>query len=133
MQELSHEKRILVTRNIMRLLDEWDVRADEAIRLLGLPSTTRKRQLERYRRDTPFPDDRQVSEHLEHLMGIAEALRTTYPRNSQMRNLWMQRPHRRFNNRSPLAAMIDEGLSGLVAVRADLDCSFAWERSGSKR
>ena len=131
MQDLSYEERIIVTKSIMRLLDEWNVGADEAVSLLGLPATTRKRQLEQYRRDTPFPEDRQVLERMEHLAGIAEALRTTYPRNFQMRNLWIHRPHRRFNNRSPLAAMIDEGLSGLVAVRADLDCSFAWEQSGS--
>ena len=132
MQDSNLQERIIATQSIMRLLDEWKVGTDDAIKLLGLPDTTRKRHLERFRRDTPFPNNRRVLQRLEHLAGIADALRTTYPRNAQVRVLWMHKPHRRFRNRTPLAIMIDEGLSGLTVVRAELDCSFAWEQSGSK-
>ena len=43
-----------------------------------------------------------------------------------MAKKWLQTPHRRFNKRTPIEIMLDEGLGGLIAVRADLDCAYAW-------
>ena len=91
----------------------------------------RTRKLERYRQDEPFPDTDIINEHLIHLVGIADALRTSYPRNIEMSTLWLQKPHRRFSDQRPLAVMINKGLQGLIQVRAHLDCSFAWGLSGS--
>jgi hypothetical protein len=78
-----------------------------------------------------LPDDPGVAEHLEHLMGIADALRTTYPRNENMGARWMRSPCRQFGGRTPVAVMVEGGTAGLIAVRSHLDCSYAWDRSGS--
>lgn len=132
MQRLNHADRLAVTRAIMGILDSWGVDGADVIRLLELPPGTRVRHLERYRTDTPFPAEGAVSERLEHVAGIADALRTTFPRNAHMGALWMSRPNRRFGNRSPLATMLAGGLNGLITVRSHLDCSYAWDKSGSK-
>lgn len=115
----------------MSLLDSWGTNAEQKIILLGLPADMRTRKLERYRQDEPFPDSEVVNEHLEHLVGIADALRTSFPRNVEMCSLWMKKPHKRFGNETPMSLMTRKGLKGLIQVRSQLDCSFAWNASGS--
>ena len=68
-------------------------------------------------------------ERLEHIVGIADALRTTFPRNYRMASQWMLSPHKRFDGMSPTAVIVSKGLRGLMMVRAQLDCSFAWEQT----
>lgn len=132
MVTLTLEERLVLTHTIMELLDSWGMDAGDQVNVLGLPEGTRTRTLRRYREDTPLPDDPVVMDRAEHLLGIAEALRTTYPRNAKMGAHWMKRPHRRFQNRSPLATIVNGGRGGLVAVRAQLDCAYAWELTDAR-
>lgn len=125
------DQRVLFSNRIMELLDSWGTSGDQKIILLGLPEEMRARKLERYRQDEPFPDTDVINEHLEHLLGIADALRTSFPRNVEMCSLWLKQPHKRFNNETPMQVMIGKGLPGIIQVRAQLDCSFAWNASGS--
>jgi hypothetical protein len=127
----STDRRVLLTNSIMDLLDSWGTDGAQKIILLGLPDDMRVRKLERYRQDESFPDTEIVNQHLEHLVGIADALRTSYPRNIEMCALWLHKPHKRFENQKPLTVMLNKGLEGLIQVRSQLDCSFAWNVSGS--
>ena len=63
---------------------------------------------------------------------IADALRTTYPRNPRMSGRWVRQGHRRFGRRSPLSMILRDGESGLIAVLSELDCTFSWDLTGSK-
>ncbi len=120
--------RIHLSQAIVWMLDDWGLDGQQIIELLALPENTRTRHLQRYRMGSePLPDDPEVNKRVEHLVGIADALRTTFPRNDQMRTLWLHSPHRRFNKRPPLQVIVEEGLEGLIAVRAELDCVFQWE------
>lgn len=131
MSHLSQEEKIEITRAVMIILDEWEISSEAKIHLLGLPEGTRNRQLEKYRHTTPFPEEGEVWRRLEHVIGIADALRTTFPLNARVGVLWLHKPHRRFRGRSPLQVMVEGGLNGFHRVRADLDCAYAWDRSGS--
>jgi hypothetical protein len=115
----------------MELLDSWDTNGEQKRVLLGLPEDMRARKLERYRQNEAFPDTDIVNEHLEHIVGIADALRTSFPRNLQMGSVWLKKPHKQFHNKTPLSVMTSRGLEGLIRVRSQLDCSFAWDASGS--
>lgn len=132
MNENSPEYRLELSRLICALLESWSVPPGDQVRLLALPSETKPRAMRRYREDTPLPDHPDVSERVEHLVGIADALRTSYPRNIHMSNTWMNTRNQRFGNRTPLAAMLEDGLDGIVAVRMHLDCAWDWDRSGSR-
>lgn len=125
------ERRVMLTNQVMSMLDNWGANGQQKIVLLGLPEDMRSRKLERFRQDEAFPDNDTVNEHLQHLVGIADALRTTFPRNVEMCNLWMKKPHKRFENRTPMDVMVNKGLKGIIQVRSQLDCSFAWNISGS--
>jgi hypothetical protein len=132
MSILNDEDRIHLGRMVVNLLDDWGINASDQISILALPDSTRTRMLRRYHEDTPLPDDPDVMKRVEHLMGIAEALRTTFPRNAQIGLLWLKQPCRRLRRRRPMDIMLEDGLSGLITVRSHLDCSFAWRESERK-
>ena len=129
MSDTSQKHQIEVTRNIMRVLDEWGTSSKDIISLLALPSKVRPRHLDRYRDGEAFPESSEISERMTHIAGIADALRTSFPRNEQMGALWMQTPHRRFKNQTPLSVLSQQGLVGLRMVRSELDCAFSWDES----
>ena len=128
---MSPEQQMLRTTKVMEAVDEWGLSGEQILAVLDLPETERTRHLARYRKDTPFPDDERLNCRLKFILGIIDALRTTYPRNLQMGAHWMARPHVRLKNRCPLQAMLEDGENGVVAVLSELDCAYAWELSGS--
>lgn len=131
MTKLTPEERLSLTRSLMETLQSWGASAKDQVILLGLPADTRGRSLRCYHEDTPLPDDPVVNEHVYHLVGITQALHTTYPTNQHMAKRWMNNPHRRFARGTPLSVMLTRGLSGIKSVRAELDCTYAWDQSGS--
>jgi hypothetical protein len=127
MSSYSPQHQVEITRNIMRVLDEWELPGKEIIKLLELPEKIRTRNLERFRDGEAFPESKETLVRIEHIAGIADALRTSFPRNAHMGILWMRTPHRRFRNQPPLAILSKRGLNGLRMVRSELDCAFSWE------
>jgi hypothetical protein len=133
MEPLNTDDRSQLARLIVALLDEWGLSAADQVALLSLPEGTRSGAIRQHRQGAPFPADATVAERIEHLIGIADALRTTYPRNIHMGAIWVNTVNHRFDNRTPLAAMLADGLNGLLAVRVLLDCAYDWNLSGSSR
>lgn len=132
MSALTSEDRTLLGRMVVNLLDDWGIGATDQLAMLALPEGTPRRMLRRYHEDTPLPDDPAVMKRVEHLLGIADALRTTFPRNANIGVMWLKQPCRRLRRRRPMDIMIEDGLSGLITVRTHLDCSFAWRESERK-
>lgn len=131
MEKLTPEDRIELTRAIIGILDNWGLSAAQQIVLLALPQNTRPGAFRQFRQNTPLPLDEAVMERIDHVLGIADALRTSYPHNARMAGIWLNRVNHRFDNRTPLAAMLEDGLAGLLAVRVHLDCAYDWHISGS--
>ncbi len=128
MHELSHEQRVDLARAVISILDHWGLSAADQVAILALPPGTRPGMIRQYRENKALPDDAEVAERIEHLAGIADALRTSHPLNGTMDAIWMHTVNRRFDDRTPLEVMINDGLSGVIAVRAHLDCTFDWSR-----
>ena len=125
-KEMSHEECVELARSIMVILDGWGLNAKQLSELLALPKGTPTRALRRYREDTPFPNDATLYQRVEHIIGIAEALRTSYPHNPPMAALWMKQANKRFHGISPIRKIVTEGLEGLLEVRGHIDCSYDW-------
>jgi len=128
---LSPEQKLDFTRSVIEMMDDWGLQDSEQIMLLGLPDDTRSRQIRKFRNDTPLPEEEVVLERVEHLMGIADALRTSYPTNAMGGSMWMNRRNSRFQDRTPLQAMLEDGIRGIVAVRIHLDCAYDWQAHGN--
>lgn len=132
MSEMTLEERLMMTRRTMDLLEGWGLGARDIIRILSLPEKVKVRAVARFREDEPFPDDPAVNARVAYLMRIGEALHTYFPRNPEMRSIWVKRGNRQFGKRAPVAVMVEEGERGLVSVLSHLDCTFAWDQTGSK-
>jgi len=126
-QNMDHEECASLAGSIMAILDSWGLDAKQLAFILALPKGTPTRALRKYRDGTPFPQDEGVYERVEYIIGIAEALRTTYPLNPPMGVLWMKQSNKRFGDVSPLQKIVSEGLEGLSAVRSYLDCAYDWK------
>ncbi|VAW99090.1 hypothetical protein MNBD_GAMMA21-2858 [hydrothermal vent metagenome] len=126
-KKMSHDECVELARSIMAILDSWGLNAKQLAGLLALPSGTPTRALRRYRENTPFPNDATLYERVEHIIGISDALRTSYPHNPPMAALWMKQKNKRFDGASPLQKIVTEGLEGLITVRSHVDCSYDWQ------
>jgi hypothetical protein len=132
LRELGEAERVALSRTIVELLDHWGVEGVNQVRLLGLPAETQPRVLRRYYENTALPNSPEINERIDHLLGIADALRTSNPRSATADAIWLHSVNYRFDNRTPLDAMIQDGLGGLLAVRTHLDCAYDWNLSGSR-
>lgn len=124
---MTIEEQTTLTVDIMGILDGWGMSATQIISLLALPDKTPTRALRRYRENTPFPITAEVSERVEHIMGITDALRTSYPHNPHMGKMWIRQRSKKLNNQIPLQIIVENGLEGIIEVRQHLDCSFDWQ------
>ena len=125
---MTYEDKAKLAGIVIGILDTWEVGTAQQISLLSLPDKTPLRAIRKYRKaETPFPENDILLEKIEHLIGIIDALRTTFPRNDHIRAQWMNKPHKRFSGRSPLQIMMNDGVKGFITVRAQLDCAFACE------
>ncbi len=132
MTELTLDERLTLTRRTMDLLDGWGLAARDITAILELPDAVKARHVGRFRDEEPFPDDPRVNRRVAYLMRIEEALHTYFPRNPEMRNLWFKKGNRQFGRRAPIAVLVEDGESGMIAVLSHLDCTFAWDLTGSK-
>lgn len=116
-----------LTIAVLNHLEEWKVNDHEIINLLGLEGKIKTRQLASMRKgDRTLPSDDQVMLRVEHIIGIADALRTSFPFSREMRSMWLYKAHRRFQRKPPLAVMLAEGLDGLLKVRIEVDCAYGY-------
>jgi uncharacterized protein (DUF2384 family) len=129
MNQLTEQDRLDLGRLVINTLDEWGISSADQVVILALPGKVSGRSLRHYQDNTPLPDDPEVLKRVEHLLGIADALRTTFPRNDRIAVIWLTQPCRRLRRRRPVDIMLEDGLSGLISVRTHLDCSFAWRES----
>lgn len=129
MIDYTDEEFMYITKTVMKVLDTWNLTTEQTVAVLGLSSHTRKRELDKYRTLKAFPKNEMIVKRLSHIVGISDALRTTFPRNINMSEKWMKSKHRRFDNETPLNIILEEGINGLYKVRSELDCTFAWNSS----
>ena len=127
MQTFSAQEMTGLTKAVIHHMDEWKISSEEMLGILGLGETVHTRHLQQYRQgDKTFPQTADMMNRIDHIVGIADALRTTFPFSSQMRVMWLRKPHRRFQRRQPLAVMLQEGTDGLMRVRIEVDCSYGY-------
>ncbi len=132
MTDLTRDERLAMTRKIMSMLETWGLGASDIMAIMQLPASVKPRNISRFRDEEAFPDDTTVNRRMGYLLRIDEALGTYFPRNPEMRNLWVKRGNKQFNRKAPVAVMIEDGESGMISVLSHLDCTFAWDLTGSK-
>lgn len=132
MSELTLDERLALTRRTMDLLEGWGLGVRDIAAILSLPESVKSRAVARFREDEPFPDDPNVNRRVAYLIRIEEALHTYFPRNPEMRTMWVKRGNKQFGRKAPVAVMVEDGETGMISVLSHLDCTFAWDLTGSK-
>ncbi|MCG6871276.1 MAG: DUF2384 domain-containing protein [Gammaproteobacteria bacterium] len=115
-----------LARNVMQLLDRWRVEASDRVRLLGLPETTRPRALTRYRQDSCLPDEGDTLTRVRHFLAIEHDLGFLFPHNPSMADFWISTENPLFEDQTPLAVMLAEGLAGIERVAQRLGNGGDW-------
>ena len=115
----SRASREKLAAMVVRLLDHWNLSAQDQAILLGLSPDSRS-TVARYRRGEPLADNADLLARAGHLLGIHKALRILFPRDRDLAYRWVMAPNRRFGDRTPLETM-RQGFEGILAIRRYLD------------
>ena len=133
--DFSQQELMELTQGVMSYLDGWKLSAEQMLSLLGLEDAAKTRNLQSFRMgEKAFPETEDIMIRLDHVIGIADALRTTFPFSDKMRLMWLRKPHRRFQKNTPLAViMSDSTPNGLLKVRMEVDCAYGYAISEAMR
>jgi len=126
--EYSTDELLQLTQGVMGYLDGWQLSAEQMIAVLGLSDDAKNRHLQGFRMgERAFPESSELMIRIDHIIGIADALRTTFPFSDKMRLMWLRKPHRRFRKNTPLAVIMhDDSPNGLLKVRMEVDCAYGY-------
>ena len=119
-------KAVYLANNVMNILDSWKLSGEEILKVLALPESIKIRHLGQYRKDKPFPELPEVTERIRHILGIANALRTSYPTNPNMGIFWLNQKTHKFKNQKPIPLIATGLLEEIITIRKHLDCSYDW-------
>ncbi|MBK8454210.1 MAG: antitoxin Xre/MbcA/ParS toxin-binding domain-containing protein [Thiofilum sp.] len=125
MSDFNSEELNVLTQQVLRQLDTWEISPEKSVQLLGVSEEVKPRQLQSYRTGLKTLSADSL-ERMGHIVGIGEALRTTYPFSAAMQIKWLNQVHRRFAGKTPLEVMMQEGVDGLLKVRVELDCTYGY-------
>ena len=133
--DYSNDELKFLTQGVMTYLDSWQLTTDEIIIILGMQELIKTRQLAGFRSGSRvFPESPEILIRVDHIIGIADGLRTTYPLSDQMRQIWLTKPHRRFQRKTPLSVMLNDPTpNGLLRIRMEVDCNYAYAISEAMR
>ena len=129
MNEETLKQKVEMTRDIIRMLDQFGLDAEQQIRVLGFPDGTRTRTLRQHRENKPFPDDDEIQQRVSLLAHNSDALRTTYPTNPQMSLIWIRKKNRHQDNDRPVEVLVRGTRNDLISVLSLLDCTVHWDTS----
>ena len=122
----QNDHNIELTQAVMHVLDDWKLDGEQILSVMALPVKMKVHHLSLYRNSQAFAETEQVTERLRHVLGIIDALATSYPTNPRMSLFWMTRNSKKFQNRAPIQVIVEDGLEGLITIRKHLDCSYDW-------
>lgn len=123
---LTDNERTELAQFVLDILGEWKLTPDESIALLGLPEETKPRELSRFKRGTPLPQDETIIKHAKAILGIQDSLHIVYPLNRHMPLFWLTHRNKQLGG-IPLRIMLDDGLHGMSRVWGILDCTQNWD------
>jgi len=124
--QLNDQNKLQLTYKLSQIIEHWNLSDKEQIALLCMAKSIKARYLYLYKRGQKSFDFSENSFHrAEIIVGIYNALSTTYPTNSEYASIWLKRPARKFKHKAPLEIMLS-GEVGMNRVWNFLDCTQSW-------
>jgi len=121
--EYSSERlRKTLTKSFFALTDHWDLTRQEEAQLLGWDYKDKRTTLDSMRKGkTIIDNDQDKVERMIDLVNIHKSLRILFPNDRALVYQWIKVKRERFGHFSALDIMIEEGQSGIRAIRHYLD------------
>lgn len=117
------EERKDLIHSIFEVLNDWKIDAELQALLVGLSSGTKARELIKIKNGKAFPDEEDFLQRALEILSIRKGLKSAFPGNNTLANLWVTTPSYNFNDRAPLEIMIT-GLAGLKEISRHLHASW---------
>ena len=128
-QSGNRQRALLRAQEIMRILDDWGINSDAQIAILGCQEHIKPRDMRKYREGMKaLPESEDINARVEHILGIAHALHTSYPSRPEAGASWMGQRNGKLRGRTPIQCILQDGRRGMVKVRTTVDCAWAWHQ-----
>jgi hypothetical protein len=127
--QTSPEQALLRTQEVMRILGEWGINSDVQIAVLGCQEQIKPRDVKKYQEGMKvLPVSEDINARIEHILGIAHALHTSYPSRPEAGASWMGQRNGKLRGRTPIQCILQDGRRGMVKIRTTVDCAWAWHQ-----
>jgi hypothetical protein len=127
--QTNPEQALLRTQEVMRILGEWGFNSDAQIAVLGCQGQIKSRDMKKYQEGMKvLPDSEDINARIEHILGIAHALHTSYPSRPEAGASWMGQRNGKLRGRTPIQCILQDGRRGMVKIRTTVDCAWAWNQ-----
>ncbi len=124
---INEQEKQTLTTSLMLILDSWKISDKDKVVLLGLPNDFKARNLHSFTNgNRSFAYNQNILNRAEILMGIYDSLGTTYPANKSYGSIWLKRPMKKFDKKTPLQLMLS-GDVGIKRIWHFLDCTQSWQ------
>ncbi len=117
----SEESRKQMAVLLMNLFECWHLDTAAQLNLLGLSANSRALLTPYKKGEKALPNTRDLFDRAGWLLSIHKSLRLLYPHNKNIRNTWIYRKNRAFDNHTPIDILVEEGILGLAKVARYLD------------
>ncbi len=112
----SDKDRAKLAKMLIRLFELWQLDTESQLTLLGLSPSSRA-MLSRYRQGTtPLPFAKDILDRAGWLLAIHQALRSLYPKNTELCYNWIKLHNTLLQNQIPLDYMKYNGLIGIAKI-----------------
>lgn len=116
-----------LTIKIMLVMENWGLADSEKLALLRLEEKIKPRHLYMYQRGSKsFELNDELVTISKMILGIDDALRTSYPANQNYGQIWIKRAQKKFKGKTPLELMLRNTV-GMKKVWHFLDCTQSWQ------
>lgn len=105
---------------VMQLFERWQLDLNDKAVFLGLNAADED-AWHRFRSGEMVGADTEMRERVGLLLSIHTRLRSLFPENRTLAYRWMKSPNMAFGNKTPVAAVREQGLSGLLLIRSYLN------------
>ena len=127
--QTNPEQALLRTQEVMRILGEWGINSDAQIAVLGCQGQIKSRDMKKYQEGMKvLPDSEDINARIEHILGIAHALHTSYPSRPEAGASWMGQRNGKLRGRTPIQCILQDGRRGMIKIRTTVDCAWAWHQ-----
>lgn len=123
------EQAILRTQEVMRILEGWGINSEAQIFVLGCQDYIKRRDIRKYREGLKtLPESKEIKARVDHILGISNALHTSYPARPEAGFAWMGQRNGKLRGRTPIQCILQDGVRGMVKIRTTVDCAWAWQQ-----